>query len=128
MVQVPPVLIVTVPALTVHTVVVSELNVTASPEDAVALTANDPALLLIQRIRDEAHRFAVTYSRQRRSRRTITSQLLTIPGVGPDRRRKLLERFGSVAGVRTATREEIASLRGFSRTLAERILERLGST
>jgi len=60
------------------------------------------------------------------SRRTITSQLLTIPGVGPNRRRKLLERFGSVAGVRTATREEIASLPGFSRTLAERILDRLG--
>jgi excinuclease ABC subunit C len=92
------------------------------------LSRRSPSLKLLQRARDEAHRFAVTYSRQRRSRRTITSQLLTIPGVGPNRRRKLLERFGSVAGVRTATREEIASLPGFSRTLAERILERLGST
>jgi excinuclease ABC subunit C len=92
------------------------------------LSRRSPSLKLLQRARDEAHRFAVTYSRQRRSRRTITSQLLTIPGVGPNRRRRLLERFGSVAGVRTATREEIASLPGFSRTLAERILDRLGST
>ena len=90
------------------------------------LSRRSPSLKVLQRARDEAHRFAVTYSRQRRSRRTITSQLLTIPGVGPNRRRKLLERFGSVAGVRTATREEIASLPGFSRTLAERILDRLG--
>ncbi len=92
------------------------------------LSRRSPSLKLLQRARDEAHRFAVTYSRQRRSRRTITSQLLTIPGVGPNRRRKLLERFGSVAGVRTATREEIASIHGFSRTLAERILDRLAST
>jgi excinuclease ABC subunit C len=92
------------------------------------LSRRSPSLKLLQRARDEAHRFAVTYSRQRRSRRTITSQLLTIPGVGPNRRRKLLERFGSVAGVRTATREEIASLPGFSRTLAERILDWLGTT
>lgn len=97
-------------------------------EAPLKLSRRSPSLKLLQRARDEAHRFAVTYSRQRRSRRTITSQLLTIPGVGPNRRRKLLERFGSVAGVRTATREEIASLPGFSRTLAERILDRLGPT
>ncbi|MGE5143744.1 MAG: excinuclease ABC subunit UvrC, partial [Acidobacteriota bacterium] len=95
-------------------------------DEPLRLSRRSPSLKLLQRARDEAHRFAVTYSRQRRSRRTITSQLLTIPGVGPNRRRKLLERFGSVAGVRTATREEIASLPGFSRTLAERILDRLG--
>jgi len=97
-------------------------------EAPLRLSRRSPSLKLLQRARDEAHRFAVTYSRQRRSRRTITSQLLTIPGVGPNRRRRLLERFGSVAGVRTATREEIASLPGFSRTLAERILDRLSAT
>ncbi|HYV67065.1 MAG TPA: excinuclease ABC subunit UvrC [Myxococcales bacterium] len=97
-------------------------------EAPLRLSRRSPSLKLLQRARDEAHRFAVTYSRQRRSRRTITSQLLTIPGVGPHRRRRLLERFGSVAGVRTATREEIASLPGFSRTLAERILDRLSAT
>jgi excinuclease ABC subunit C len=95
-------------------------------DEPLRLSRRSPSLKLLQRARDEAHRFAVSYSRQRRSRRTITSQLLTIPGVGPNRRRKLLERFGSVAGVRTATREEISSLPGFSRTLAERILDRLG--
>jgi excinuclease ABC subunit C len=82
-------------------------------------------LKLLQRARDEAHRFAVTYSRRRRSKRTITSELLTVPGIGPQRRRMLLERFGSVAGVRTATPEEIASLPGFSRALAERLIDRL---
>jgi excinuclease ABC subunit C len=67
----------------------------------------------------------VSYSRNRSAKRTLTSELLTIPGVGPSRRRVLLERFGSVAGVRTATRDEIASLPGFSHRLAERIVDRL---
>jgi len=79
----------------------------------------------LQRARDEAHRFAVTYSRKRRSKRTITSELLRIPGIGPARRRLLLDRFGSLAGVRTATPAEIAALPGFSTTLADRILDRL---
>jgi excinuclease ABC subunit C len=89
------------------------------------LSRRSPSLKLLQRARDEAHRFAVSYSRNRRAKRIITSELLTIPGVGPNRRRVLLERFGSVAGVRTATRDEIASLPGFSHRLAERILDRL---
>ena len=80
---------------------------------------------LLQRIRDEAHRFAVSYSRGRRARRTLTSELLTIPGIGPSRRRALLERFGSLAGVRTATATEIAALPGFSTRLAGRILDTL---
>ena len=84
-----------------------------------------PSLKLLQRARDEAHRFAISYSRNRRSRRTITSELLAIPGVGPNRRRALLDRFGSLAGVKTATPAEIAALRGFSARLAERILDRL---
>jgi excinuclease ABC subunit C len=90
------------------------------------LSRRSPSLRLLQRARDEAHRFAVTYSRKRRSQRTITSELLTVPGVGPARRRRLLERFGSLAGVKTATPAEIAALPGFSARLAERILERLG--
>jgi excinuclease ABC subunit C len=94
-------------------------------EEPLRLSRRSPSLKLLQRARDEAHRFAVSYSRNRRAKRTITSELLTIPGVGPNRRRVLLERFGSVAGVRTATREEIASLPGFSHRLAERILDRL---
>jgi len=94
-------------------------------DEPLRLSRRSPSLKLLQRARDEAHRFAVSYSRRKRSQRTITSELLTIPGVGPRRRRLLLERFGSVAGVRTATPDEIASLPGFSHTLAERVVERL---
>jgi excinuclease ABC subunit C len=96
-------------------------------EDPLRLSRRSPSLKLLQRVRDEAHRFAVSYSRKRRAQRTITSELLLIPGIGPSRRRALLERFGSLAGVRTATSAEIAALPGFSSTLAERILERLKS-
>lgn len=93
--------------------------------EPLMLSRRSPSLRLLQRARDEAHRFAVSYSRKRRARRTITSALLAIPGIGPHRRRALLERFGSLAGVRTATPAEIASLPGFSKRLAERILDRL---
>ncbi len=93
--------------------------------EPLKLSRRSPSLRLIQRARDEAHRFAITFSRKRRAQRTLTSELLTIPGIGPTRRRVLLERFGSLAGVKTATRAEIASLPGFSGMLAERILDRL---
>jgi excinuclease UvrABC nuclease subunit len=92
--------------------------------EPLRLPRRSPSLRLLQRARDEAHRFAVTYSRKRRTARTITSELLRIPGVGPARRRLLLERFGSLAGVRSASAAEIAAA-GF-RGLAERILDRLG--
>jgi len=93
--------------------------------ESLRLSRRSPSLKLLQRARDEAHRFAVSYSRRRRAARTITSELLAIKGIGPNRRRLLLERFGSLAGVKTATPAEIAALPGFSTTLAERILERL---
>jgi excinuclease ABC subunit C len=93
--------------------------------DPLRLSRRSPSLKLLQRARDEAHRFAVSYSRARRSRRIITSELLEIPGIGPNRRRALLERFGSLAGVKTATPAEIAALPGFSTTLAERVLDRV---
>ncbi|HYK09397.1 MAG TPA: excinuclease ABC subunit UvrC [Gemmatimonadales bacterium] len=93
--------------------------------DPLVLSRRSPSLRLLQRARDEAHRFAVTYSRKRRSARTITSALLEIRGIGPNRRKSLLERFGSLAGVKTATAAEIAALPGFSTALAERILDRL---
>lgn len=93
--------------------------------DSLRLSRRSPALRLLQRARDEAHRFGLAYNRNRRSARTITSELLNIPGVGPSRRRALLERFGSLAGVRTASPGELATVPGFSRTLAERVLEHL---
>lgn len=91
--------------------------------DSLRLAPRAPSLRLLQRARDEAHRVAVTYSRARRGARTLTSELLDIPGIGEKRRRLLLQRFGSLAGVRLATPEEIAALPGFSLRLADRILE-----
>ncbi|MGH7658345.1 MAG: helix-hairpin-helix domain-containing protein, partial [Gemmatimonadales bacterium] len=82
--------------------------------ESLRLPRRSPGLRLLQRARDEAHRFGVTYNRKRRTQRTITSELLDIPGIGPERRRRLLERFGSLAGVRTATAPEIATVPGFS--------------
>ena len=89
------------------------------------LSRRSPSLRLLQRIRDEAHRFGLAYNRKRRTQRTITSELLNIPGVGPRRRRLLLERFGSLAGVRSASVSELATVPGFSTRLAERVLEHL---
>jgi excinuclease ABC subunit C len=94
-------------------------------QDSLLLSRRASSLKLLQRIRNEAHRFAITYSRARRARRTVTSQLLNVAGVGPHRRRQLLERFGSLAGVRLASPQEIAALPGFSTQLAERVLEHL---
>jgi excinuclease ABC subunit C len=89
-----------------------ELLYTRDREDPIALAANDPALLLVQRIRDEAHRFAVTFHRRARTMRDLKSELDHVPGVGPRRRKTLLTTFGSLAGVRRATREELAAVVG----------------
>jgi excinuclease ABC subunit C len=89
-----------------------ELIFTRDHQDPLVLAADAPALLLLQRIRDEAHRFAVTFHRQRRARRDLTSELDAIPGIGPRRRRQLLQRFGSATGVRRATREELEPVIG----------------
>ena len=93
--------------------------------DGLKLSRRAPSLRLLQRARDEAHRFAISYNRTRRKQRTVTSALLDIPGIGDKRRRQLLERFGSLAGVKLATPQEIAALPGFSTGLAERVLEHL---
>lgn len=97
----------------------------ADGPDGIKLPRRSPSLRLLQRARDEAHRFAVAYTRKRREQRTLTSVLLGIPGIGEKRRRLLLEAFGSVAGIALASKEEIVALRGFSIELAERILSRL---
>ncbi len=89
-----------------------ELLYTREHENPIALAATDPSLLLVQRIRDEAHRFAVTFHRQARSMRDLRSELDHVPGVGPRRRKTLLTTFGSLAGVRRATREELAAVVG----------------
>ena len=89
-----------------------ELLYTREAADPIALDEHDPALLLVQRIRDEAHRFAVTFHRKARSMRDLRSELDDVPGIGPRRRRALLKAFGSLAGVRRATREELGSVVG----------------
>jgi excinuclease ABC subunit C len=96
--------------------------------ESLRLSRRSPSLRLLQRARDEAHRFGLAYNRQRRTRRTITSELLNIPGVGPNRRRQLLERFGSLAGVKSASVTELATVPGFSARLAERVLSHLNGT
>lgn len=85
-----------------------------------------PALRMLQQARDEAHRFALTFQRKRRSARTITSELLRIPGIGEKKRRQLLEVFGSLQGVRDASPEAIAALPGFSLASARKLLASLG--
>ncbi|MBI4486367.1 MAG: hypothetical protein HY655_10185 [Acidobacteria bacterium] len=80
--------------------------------EPIALAENDPALLLLERIRDEAHRCAVTFHRKARSMRDLRSDLDAVPGIGPRRRRALLRTFGSLAGVRRATREELGAVVG----------------
>ena len=89
-----------------------ELIYTRGRGEPLALPSDSPALHLIQRIRDEAHRFAVTFHRLARTERDLRSALDEIPGVGPRRRRTLLTRFGSLVGVRRATREELTSVVG----------------
>jgi excinuclease ABC subunit C len=89
-----------------------ELLFTRDSADAIALPTDSPALLLIQRIRDEAHRFAVTFHRRARARRDLRSELDAVPGIGPRRRKALLTAFGSLAGVRRATREELVRIVG----------------
>ncbi len=91
--------------------------------ESVRISRDSPVLHLIQRIRDEAHRFAVTYHRTSRSKRVLSTELTTIEGVGPRRARLLLRRFGSVQGVRDAPLASVAEAVG--QGLAERIKARL---
>jgi excinuclease ABC subunit C len=91
------------------------------------LDRRNRALHILQRIRDEAHRFAVRYNRKLRTKRTLRSQLGDIPGIGPRRQTVLLRRFGSLKGVKSATKEEISRVPGFSKALASRVLTYLGN-
>ncbi len=92
-------------------------------QEPIVLPRTSPALFLVQRLRDEAHRFAITYHRQRRSKRSTTSALDHVPGIGPKRRQMLIRQFGSVQGVREATLEDVAAVPGMTLTLASKVKE-----
>ncbi|MCO5297413.1 MAG: excinuclease ABC subunit UvrC [Fimbriimonadaceae bacterium] len=93
---------------------------------AIELPMHSPGLLLLRRLRDEAHRFALTYHRKVRDKRFTGSALEEVPGVGPRRKRLLLRSFGSVAAIRRATVDEIAAVPTMTRRLAETVKECLG--
>ena len=101
-----------------------EIFVPHDPEP-ILLPRSSQGLHLVQRVRDEAHRFAVTFHRQRRSKSSIASAMDLVPGVGPKRRKMLIRRFGSAKGVREASLEEIAAVPGMTLTLARRVKDYL---
>ena len=95
-------------------------------ERPVVLPRGSEALYLVQRVRDEAHRFAITYQRSRRTRTVRGSTLEDVPGIGPGRRQALLRRFGSVTAIRSASDDELLAVRGVSPTLVAALREHLG--
>ncbi len=92
---------------------------------AIALPGSSPARQLLQRLRDEAHRFALSYHQRVRRKQTFASVLDSVPGIGAERKRALLKQFGSVRGIREAPTEELAAVRGMSQSVARKIKEYL---
>ena len=89
--------------------------------ESVQLPRHSQGLYLLQRIRDEAHRFAITYHRQVRSKAAVVSRLDSVPGIGPKRRKALLQRFGSLKHLKEAPLEEITAVKGMTHSLAEKV-------
>ena len=93
--------------------------------EPIVLPGNSPGLQLLQRLRDEAHRFALSYHHKIRQKQTFASAFDNVPGIGPKRKRSLLRQFGSVRAIQEASLEELAATKGMSRSLAKRIKENL---
>ncbi len=91
----------------------------------ISLPQTSPGLQLLQRIRDEAHRFALGYHHKLRKKQAFTSALDAVPGIGPRRKRNLIRKFGSVSEIRQASLDDLASTGGISRSLARKIKEHL---
>jgi excinuclease ABC subunit C len=96
-------------------------------EDPAILPRQSEALYLLQRVRDEAHRFAITYHRQKRSTRMTASALDGVPGLGEARRKALIKHFGSLRKLRAASVEEVMEVPGVGRRTAEAVLTALTS-
>jgi excinuclease ABC subunit C len=90
-------------------------------KDSIMLPRDAQALFLVQRVRDEAHRFAVTFHRSRRSKATFQSKLDEVPGIGPKKKKALIKAFGSVKGIREASIEELAAVEGMNQKLAGQV-------
>ena len=93
----------------------------ADVEGPIVLPRNSQGLYLVQRIRDEAHRFAITFHRQLRGKRGIQSTLDEVEGIGPKRKRALVRKFGSVRAIREAAVDDVAATPGMTRALAEKV-------
>ena len=90
-------------------------------KDPIVLPRSSQSLFLVQRVRDEAHRFAVTFHRERRSKKSVQSTLDIVPGVGPKRKKMLIRRFGSVKSIREASLEDVAAVPGMTMSVARAI-------
>ncbi len=109
------------------------ISIAKKPDRAFALSLDKPvdledkttSSLLLKKIRDEAHRFTVSFHRKLRDKRLMESPLKKIPGIGEKRRLALLRHFGSIEGIRNATVDDIAGVRGFNRRIAEKVIESL---
>ena len=101
-----------------------ELFTPESPH-SILLPKNSPGMYLVQRARDEAHRFAITYHRKRRSNQSFQSSLDLIPGIGPKKRRSLLRKYGSIKNIKDSSLEDIATTPGITLKLAEQILDHI---
>jgi excinuclease ABC subunit C len=104
-----------------------EIFIPGSP-DPIILPRSSQGLYLVQRIRDEAHRFGITYHRKLRSDRTFKSVLDEIPGIGPKRKKVLMQHYGSVRAISAASVEELAALDGMTRDTAEKVKEYIGQS
>ena len=94
-------------------------------KEPIILPPSSPGLQLLQRVRDEAHRFAISYHLRTHRQQTFTSALDGVPGIGPKRKRALLKHFGSVGAIREASPDELAATTGMSKSQAEKIKEHL---
>ena len=99
---------------------------TIDSNEPIVLPKDNKALQLLQRVRDEAHRFAITYNKLLREKTSLISIVEDVPGVGPKKRRALMEKFKTVGDIRRATVEELCEVEGINLALAEKIKDYMG--